>query len=89
VNKCLLLKMYLRRGDHTLVRQVIFQLSGQKPKGFVFEGTSEFLQTHVVRMKAHNGDQFVVSDAGIGEFYQGVPIFTSDDLRKIGELGNG
>ena len=86
MNKCILLKMYLRRSDRTLVSQLVYQLSGQRPKGFVVAGDSAFLRTHVVRMKAHSGDEFAVTDAEIGELYKGVPVFSSNDLRKVGEL---
>jgi len=37
-------------------------------------------------MKAHSGDEFAVTDADIGESYKGVPVFSSSDLRKVGEL---
>lgn len=86
MNKFLLLKMYLRRGDKTLVRQVVYQLSGQHPKLTEVPGGSTFLVNHVVQMKAHSGDKFAVTDAEVGESYKGLPVFSSSDLRRLGEL---
>ena len=88
MNKILLLKMYLRRGDKALVRQVVYQLSGRRPVGFIVEeAPGGILKDHVVGLKSNNGDEFVITDSSeIGESYNGRPVLSSKDLHRIGEL---
>jgi len=87
MNKFLLLKMYLRRGDRSLVRQLFYQLSGKPPETIKVPEEGGYLRTHVVSMKSHLGDKFAVTDAeGVGEVYKGLPVLSLSDLRRVGEL---
>jgi hypothetical protein len=90
MNKVMLLKIHLRRGDRTLVRQLVYQILGHElrvnrpcPEG------SPFLEKHVVCMKARSGDMFAVTNASVGDVYKGLPVLSLRELKSLIELYHG